>query len=72
MRYICIIIALFVFVGCHNKVDQLDLPLLNGYWEIEKVTFPDGSEKEYSVNTSVDYIEVKDQNLYQYHLFPLC
>jgi hypothetical protein len=48
-------------VACQNKVDQLDLPLLNGYWEIEKVTFPDGSEKEYTVNTSVDYIEVTDQ-----------
>ena len=34
---------------------------MNGYWEIEKVTFPDGSKKEYPVNTSIDYIEVNDQ-----------
>ncbi|MCK0188621.1 lipocalin family protein [Arenibacter sp. F20364] len=42
-------------------MNKLDLSYLNGYWEIEKVTFPDGSEKEYTVNTSIDYIEVKDQ-----------
>ena len=36
------------------------MPHLNGYWEIEKVTFPDGSKKEYGVNTSIDYIEVKN------------
>jgi hypothetical protein len=61
MRYAYIILALFGLLGCQNKVDQLDLPLLNGYWEIAKVTFPDGSTKEYTVNTSVDYIEVNDQ-----------
>ncbi len=61
MRYAYIIVALAALVGCQNKVDKLDLPYLNGYWEIEKVTFPDGSKKEYPVNTSIDYIEVKDQ-----------
>ena len=60
MRYVYILVALIGLVGCKNKVDKLDLPYLNGYWEIEKVTFPDGSEKEYVVNTSIDYIEVND------------
>lgn len=61
MRYTCIIVALTVLLGCQTKVDKLDLAHLNGYWEIDKVTFPDGSKKEYPVNTSIDYIEVKDQ-----------
>ncbi len=33
---------------------------LNGYWEIAVVEFPDGGEKTYSLNTSVDFIEVKN------------
>tara|TARA_R100000935_G_scaffold41132_2_gene62724 strand:+ start:66206 stop:66568 length:363 start_codon:yes stop_codon:yes gene_type:complete len=41
-------------------VNKLDLPHLNGYWEIKEVTFPDGSKKEYTVNTSIDYIQVKE------------
>ena len=36
-----------------------DLKNLNGYWEIEKVTFPNGETKDYSVSTTIDYIELK-------------
>jgi len=60
MRYVYIIVALVGLAGCQNKVSKLDLPHLNGYWEIERVTFPDGSKKEYAVSTSIDYIEVKN------------
>ena len=60
MRYIYIIVALIGLAGCQNKISKLDLPHLNGYWEIERVTFPDGSKKEYAVSTSIDYIEVKN------------
>ncbi len=47
----------FLLLSCAKKINKTDLYILNGYWEIEKVTFPDGSTKEYKVNTSVDYIE---------------
>lgn len=60
MRNVYIIVILIGLVGCRNKVNKLDLPHLNGYWEIKEVTFPDGSKKEYTVNTSIDYIEVKE------------
>lgn len=40
--------------GCgQDKIQNTDL--LNGYWEIEKVTFPSGESKTYTVNTVVDY-----------------
>lgn len=60
MRYIYIIVALIGLIGCQNIVAKSDLHFLNGYWEIEKVTFPDGSKKEYAVSSSIDYIEVKN------------
>lgn len=53
------IVTLFLFVGCSSKVDPEALPHLNGYWEIEKVVFPDGSSKTYEVNTSIDFIQIK-------------
>ncbi|RAV30451.1 lipocalin family protein [Sinomicrobium soli] len=31
---------------------------LNGYWEIEKVEFPDGAVREYDINTTIDYMEI--------------
>tara|TARA_R110002051_G_scaffold2568_3_gene13165 strand:+ start:565 stop:765 length:201 start_codon:yes stop_codon:yes gene_type:complete len=44
--------------SCGSKVDQEQLYLLNGYWEIKEVTFKDGTKKEYSVNTTVDFISL--------------
>jgi len=34
------------------------LHLLNGYWEIKEVTFKDGAKKEYSINSTVDFISL--------------
>lgn len=70
MRYIYIFIALMSLIGCQNKVNQVDLPYLNGYWEIDKVSFPDGTNKEYTVNTSIDYIEINDLKGYRKKVQP--
>lgn len=47
-----------LFISCGTKIEQEQLHLLNGYWEIKEVTFKDGTKKEYSVNTTVDYISL--------------
>ena len=47
-----------LFSSCGTKIDQEQLHLLNGYWEIKEVTFKDGTKKEYSINTTVDYISL--------------
>ncbi|MGS2739875.1 lipocalin family protein [Sinomicrobium sp. M5D2P17] len=48
---------LFIAWGCTQSPEK-QLKDINGYWEIEKVEFPDGQEKEYKVNTTIDYIEI--------------
>ncbi|HUH45768.1 MAG TPA: lipocalin family protein, partial [Arenibacter sp.] len=53
--------VVLTLTACKGKVTQDHIPHLNGYWEIEKVTFPDGSEKKYTISTSIDYIEIQDQ-----------
>lgn len=55
MHRLILSIFVFVIIGCKQLPEQKDLDLLNGYWEIEKVVFPDGSSKEYRVSTTVDY-----------------
>lgn len=40
--------------GCSQEKVK-DTTILNGYWEIEKVSFPSGQTKIYQVNAVVDY-----------------
>lgn len=47
-----------MFFGCTSKVSKEDIANLNGYWEIEKVTFANGDTKDYGVNQTVDYIKL--------------
>lgn len=56
MRVLSILLVLLV--GCSPKVSQEDLQLLNGYWEIEKVSFPNGETKDFMSSTTIDYIEL--------------
>ncbi len=60
MRSLSLVIIFVVLSGCDNKLSVNDLDHLNGYWEIEKVVFPDGQTKEYTVNSTIDYIEYQD------------
>jgi hypothetical protein len=45
-----------VLISCTSKPKKEDIVKLNGYWEIEKVVFPDGNKKAYQVNEFIDYI----------------
>ncbi|MBT8179328.1 MAG: hypothetical protein HKP60_09445 [Eudoraea sp.] len=64
-------ILLFVLIaGCSPKVDVDKLPKLNGYWEIEKVVFPDGSTKTYEVNASVDFIQINGKEGFRKKMQP--
>ncbi len=56
MRVLAIILLLLA--GCSPKISQEDLQQLNGYWEIEKVTFPNGKTKDFMSSTTIDYIEL--------------
>ncbi len=64
-------LALFLFLaGCQMRVAQEDLTLLNGYWEIEKVVLANGQTKNYKVNTTLDYIELKELSGYRKKVYP--
>ncbi|NRS88128.1 hypothetical protein HNQ02_001042 [Flavobacterium sp. 7E] len=54
-----LIISLF-FVGCSQKIEPTDISKMNGYWEIEKVVFDKGEDKDYKMNESYDYFKITD------------
>lgn len=63
-------IFFIIILSCQQNVTSDDLPKINGYWEIQKVTFPDGNEKEYSINETVDFFEWKNEKGFRKKLKP--
>ena len=49
-----------VLISCTSKPTKEEITQLNGYWEIEKVVFPDGNKKAYQVNEFIDYISLNN------------
>lgn len=70
MKKILLIVIYFFLFGCTKVVSEENLDLLNGYWEIEKVVFPDGQSKDYNVSTSIDYILLEDKKGYRKKVQP--
>ena len=51
-------IVFLLLLACFQSIKVEDLPKLNGYWQIDKVTFPDKSSKAYEMSATLDYIEL--------------
>lgn len=52
-----LLIAL-LFISCGNESPEEQVQYLSGYWEIVEVKLPDGSNKEFTPNYTLDYIQV--------------
>ncbi len=63
-------IGLLFLFGCGSSISESELTLLNGYWEIEKVVFADGSAKEYRSSMTLDYIELDDKKGFRKKMYP--
>lgn len=58
-----IIVLSLLFVGCQQKIEPTDISKINGYWEIEKVVFDKGEDKDYKMNESYDFFEIDKNNI---------
>lgn len=68
-------IVLFAFIGlifssCKQSIKETDITKINGYWEIVKVELPDGGKKEYNVNPTIDFFEIKDKKGFRQKVMP--
>lgn len=71
MKKSIVVFATFtMLISCNQKITNEDLPKINGYWEIEKVLLPEGDKKEYKVNESIDYFELKDKKGFRKKVYP--
>lgn len=61
MKNTCsILFILFLFAGCKQTIKTADIAKINGYWEIEKVVFEKGKDKEYGMNESYDFFQISN------------
>jgi hypothetical protein len=59
---VTIVLFSFLFVSCSQQIQSTDIPNINGYWEIEKVVFDEGEDKEYGANQNYDYFQIDKNN----------
>lgn len=57
MKKIIALLVLALLWSCGPSPDEMKTKL-EGYWVIEKVEMPDGSEREFQISPTIDYIEV--------------
>jgi hypothetical protein len=63
-KHLYLLLLLTVITTCKSSIQEGEISRLEGYWEITKVVFQDGTTKPYTVNTTVDYIGIDGFNGY--------
>ena len=63
-KHLYLLLLLTVITACKSSIQEGEIRRLEGYWEITKVVFQDGTTKPYTVNTTVDYIGIDGFNGY--------
>jgi hypothetical protein len=70
MKNIISIFTLLLLVSCQSEIKKEDLSKLNGYWEIKEVSMPSGEKKDYKVNETIDYFQVKNDVGFRQKVMP--
>ncbi len=70
MKKLVVVFVVFLALSCTSKVTKADIAKLNGYWEIKQVKMTNGEVKEYKVNETIDYFEIKNNMGYRQKVMP--
>lgn len=70
MKKVTLLILAFLVISCQTDVKKEDLIKLNGYWEIKEVTLANGETKDYKVNETIDFFEVKNEVGFRQKVMP--
>jgi hypothetical protein len=57
MKKIFLLLCTIVFVSCSNN--QAKIKAVEGYWNINQVTLPDGSDREFPFSNHMDHFEIE-------------
>lgn len=70
IRFCSLLLTAVFTASCGSSVSDEDLKQLTGYWEIQEVIMPDGSNKEYKINPTIDYFEIKGKSGFRKKVMP--
>ena len=70
MKKIGLLFFILTLISCHSNLSKEDSKKLNGYWEIETVTLENGKKKDYTVNETIDYFELKNNIGFRLKVMP--
>lgn len=59
MKKFGLLIVFLALISCKSDVKNEDIKKLNGYWGIQQVSLPNGEKRDYKVNETIDYFELK-------------
>ncbi|MAZ72760.1 MAG: hypothetical protein CMC70_06400 [Flavobacteriaceae bacterium] len=57
-KYILLIVTMVFLCSCAKQDPTEQIQYLDGYWNIEKAVLENGTEKDFSISTTIDFIEV--------------
>ena len=69
-KAITIFLLGILLVSCKQTITDNDVAKINGYWEIQKVNLPEGGKKEYKVNETIDFFQIKDKKGFRQKVMP--
>jgi hypothetical protein len=69
-RFLSLLSVVLISISCSNTVSDEELKHLTGYWEIEEVILPDGTDKEYKINPTIDYFEIRGKTGFRKKVMP--
>ncbi|GAK75841.1 hypothetical protein JCM19296_1433 [Nonlabens ulvanivorans] len=61
MRNLILLLILISVTACSNNSKEM-VNAMEGYWNIEMVTLPDGSEREFPFSNHMDHFEIEGYN----------
>lgn len=70
MKKIGFLFLALTLISCQPNIKKEALAKLNGYWEIKTVTLENGEKKDYKVNETIDYFELKDKAGFRQKVMP--
>lgn len=70
MKKISLLIICLILISCHSNLKEEDIKKLNGYWEIRQVNLPNGENKDYKVNETIDFFELKENIGFRQKVMP--
>jgi len=59
-----------VILSCNQTITNKDLNKINGYWEIKQVILKNGENKDYTINETIDYFQIKGTKGFRQKVMP--